>query len=97
VNVWRVVIISVATLGAIVAFASVVVGHTGLALSFVLYATLLGTLSILGRGRFTAAAGQTFDHEKATSEVYFDPVTGEEMRVYSDPSTGIREYRSLGR
>jgi hypothetical protein len=33
---------------------------------------------------------------RPTSEVFRDPGTGKLMRVYEDPRTGTREYRSEG-
>jgi hypothetical protein len=31
-----------------------------------------------------------------TNEVFIDPATGQQMRVWYDPSTGQREYRADG-
>jgi hypothetical protein len=54
-------------------------------------------IALLGWDRYRGIRQSTGDSAaQPTNEVFVDPATGQEMRVWYNPSTGEREYRAEG-
>jgi hypothetical protein len=54
-------------------------------------------IAVLGWDRYRGHQGQANGGAlQPTSEVFIDPATGQQMRVWYSPSTGEREYRPEG-
>jgi protein gp37 len=50
-------------------------------------------IAILGWDRYRGAGQKAGGGAQATDEVFIDPSSGQRMRVWFDPKTGLREYR----
>ena len=72
-------------MGAVIIAVYVLVGLSILAVGA--YVALTGLDRYRSSGRVHPAALQP------TPEIFIDPETGKRMRVWFDPSTGVREYR----
>jgi predicted negative regulator of RcsB-dependent stress response len=50
-------------------------------------------VAVFGWDRYRSNGKTNSESSQPTSEVFTDPVSGESMRVWYNPSTGEREYR----
>ena len=63
----------------------------------ILAVVVLGiVIAIFGWDRYRGnrRSADTGSRSEPTSEVFIDPSTGQRMRVWYDPATGDREYRT---
>ncbi len=49
--------------------------------------------AVIGWDRYRPGRQEPNPRAHPTDEVFIDPETGQRMRVWFDPATGVREYR----
>jgi hypothetical protein len=50
-------------------------------------------IAVFGWARHHGAGQRAGGGAQATDQVFIDPSSGQQMRVWFDPKTGLREYR----
>jgi hypothetical protein len=60
----------------------------------ILAVVLVGVVAaVFGWDRYRSGRKTAGESSQPTGEVFTDPATGKQMRVWYDPATGEREYR----